>query len=84
MVLVFLSAQLNDLFGSTDEALLEFAEHSENNAIQSRFFEAMGAVRYYRAEIEHIFRKEIHDGFDRFLHPPPRPTTRRSPWKSWR
>ncbi len=38
MVLVYLSAQLNDLFASTDEALLEFAEHAESNATHSRFF----------------------------------------------
>ncbi len=70
MALVYLSAQLNDLFASTDEALLEFAEHAESNAMQSRFFEAMGAVRKNRSEIEHIFREEIHDGFDRFLQSP--------------
>jgi len=70
MVLVFLSAQLNDMFGNTDEALLDFAEHAQNNALQSRFFEAMGAVRRYRSEIEHIFREEIHSGFDHFFHPP--------------
>ena len=73
MVLVFLSAQLNDLFNSTDEALLDFAEQAESNAIQSRFFEAIGAVRKYHAEVEFRFREEIRDGFDKFLQPPAPP-----------
>jgi hypothetical protein len=66
MVLVFLSAQVNELFGSTDDALLDFAERAESNAMQGRFFEAIGSVRRHRSEIEQRFREQVHEGFDRF------------------
>lgn len=71
MVLVFLSAQMNDLFGSTDEALLDFAEQAESNSMQGRFFEALGAIRKARPEIEHGFRQEISNGFEEFGKPEP-------------
>ncbi len=64
--LVFLSAQLNELFGSTDEALLDFAEQAENNALQGRFYEAIGLVRTYRSQLELRYREEIHAGFEHF------------------
>ncbi len=66
---VFFNAQLNELFGNTDEALLDFAENSQSNAVQNRFFEAMGFVRKYRTELEQRFREEIRIGFERFGRP---------------
>ncbi len=69
--LVFLSAQLNELFGSTDEALMDFAENSESAAVQSRFYEAIGFIRKYRSQLEHSFREFIHQGFDEFASPSP-------------
>lgn len=73
MVLVFLSAQLNELFNNTDEALLDFAEHAESNEMQNRFFEAMGAVRGHRADMEHVFREQVQGGFETFGESSPRP-----------
>ncbi len=64
--LVFLSAQMNDLFGSTDEALLDFAEQAENNALRGRFYEAMGFINKYRSQLEQLYREAIHEGFDQF------------------
>ncbi len=68
--LVFLNAQINELFSSSDEALLDFAEHSESNSVQTRFFEAMGFVRRFRSELEHRFREEVSLGFERFGRAP--------------
>ncbi len=65
-VLVFCDAQLAELFQNANAALLDFAERAESNAVQSRFFEAMGQLTRRRADIEHIFRQEINQGFDRF------------------
>jgi hypothetical protein len=63
-VLVFCDAQLAELFQNANAALLDFAERAESNAVQSRFFEAMGQLTRRRADIEHIFRQEINHGFD--------------------
>jgi len=65
-VLIFLNAQIKKLLASTDEALMEFADQAESNAVQGRFFEAMGAVRKQRADIEHRFLQEINEAFDLF------------------
>jgi hypothetical protein len=63
-VLVFLDAQLSELFQNAGAALLDFAERAESNAIQSRFFDAMGQLTRRRSDIEHIFRQELNLGFD--------------------
>ena len=63
-VLVFFDAQLAELFQNAGAALLDFAERAESNAVQSRFFEAMGQLTRRRGDIEHIFRQEINLGFD--------------------
>jgi len=63
-VLVFFDAQLAELFQNAGAALLDFAERAESNAVQSRFFEAMGQLTRRRSDIEHIFRQEINLGFD--------------------
>ena len=63
-VLVFFDTQLADLFQNAGAALLDFAERAESNAVQSRFFEAMGQLTRRRSDIEHIFRQEINLGFD--------------------
>ena len=71
IVLIFSNSQLSELFENAGSALLDFAERAENNAIQGRFFEAMGLVQRRRPDIEHIFRQEIADGFDNFGHMAP-------------
>jgi len=63
-VLIFFDAQLTELFQNAGAALLDFAERAESNAVQSRFFEAMGQLTRRRGDIEHIFRQEINLGFD--------------------
>lgn len=66
MALVFIDAQFAELFEQSGPVLLDFAERAENNALQGRFFEAMGLLRQRRPDIEHIFRLEVNRGFDRF------------------
>ena len=63
MVVIFSNSQLTELFEHAGAALLDFAERAENNTIQGRFFEAMGLIQRRRVEIEHIFRREISQGF---------------------
>lgn len=71
LVLVFISTQLADLFGSTHEALLDFAERAESNLVRGQFVQAEETIRRKRGEVEHLFRQEISDGFDRLLKPRP-------------
>lgn len=66
MVLGFSDARLTELFNNTDEALLEFAERAESNAVQGRFFEAMGEIRTKRPVIEDMFHDLVSSGFDDF------------------
>ena len=66
MVVIFSNSQLTELFEHAGAALLDFAERAENNTIQGRFFEAMGLIQRQRADMEHIFRREISQGFDNF------------------
>jgi hypothetical protein len=70
VVFVYLNAQLNDLLGHTDEAMMDFAGQAQSNTMQGRFFEAMAEVRNYRGDIEHRFRTAILDGFTSFLAEP--------------
>ena len=70
-VQVFCDSQLAELFQNANAALLDFAERAESNTVQSRFFEAMGQLTRRRADIEHVFRQEIDQGFDHLGKLPP-------------
>jgi len=63
-VLTYCDVRLKELFQNAGTALLEFAERAESNAVQSRFFEAMGQLNRRRADIELMFRQEMNNGFD--------------------
>lgn len=63
-VLGYCDLRLKELFQNAGTALLEFAERAESNAVQSRFFEAMGQLNRRRSDIELIFRQEMNQGFD--------------------
>jgi Protein of unknown function (DUF1631) len=60
----YCDARLAELFKNAGTALLEFAERAESNAVQSRFFDAMGQINRRRGDIEHTFRLELNQGFD--------------------
>lgn len=63
-MLTYCDARLAELFQNAGTALLEFAERAESNAMQSRFFEAMGQINRRRGDIEQIFRQEMNQGFE--------------------
>ncbi|MCU0918590.1 MAG: DUF1631 domain-containing protein, partial [Planctomycetes bacterium] len=67
----FVAAHLEELFERASAALLDFAERAESDAVQSRFFEAMGQIKRRRPDIAHIFQEEINAGFLRFGRTPP-------------
>jgi hypothetical protein len=60
----YCDSRLAELFQNAGTALLEFAERAESNAVQSRFFEAMGQLSRRRGDIEHGFRQGLNSGFD--------------------
>jgi hypothetical protein len=64
LVAGFCDTQLRIMFEKSGGALLEFAERAESNAVQSRFFDAMSQLSRRRADIEHVFRGELNQGFD--------------------
>ncbi|MBS1202960.1 MAG: hypothetical protein H6R22_1469, partial [Chromatiaceae bacterium] len=64
-VMAFCDAKLAQLFESAGAALLDFANRAESDAVQSRFFEAMGQFNRRRGDIEQIFGQEINQGFDK-------------------
>jgi hypothetical protein len=66
LAVAFSNYQLEDLFEHAGTALIDFAERSEDNGMQGRFFEAMGLIQRRRFDIEHVFRREICLGFKRF------------------
>jgi hypothetical protein len=66
MALIFGNDQLGRLFEQAPGALLGFAERAQSDAMQGRFFEAMGAIQRERTAIERVFRLEIGEGFDGF------------------
>ena len=74
-VMAFCDAKLAQLFESAGAALLDFANRAESDAVQSRFFEAMGQFNRRRGDIEQIFGQEINQGFDQLgsLSPPSQP-----------
>ena len=63
LVSTFVAAHLGELFENAGTALLDFAERAESDAVQGRFFEAMGQLQRRRPDIEHIFQEEIYAGF---------------------
>jgi hypothetical protein len=63
-LLGYCDAHLAELFQNAGTALLEFAERAESNAVQSRFFEAMGQINRCRSAIEHSFREELSRAFE--------------------
>jgi hypothetical protein len=72
MALIFSNTQLNELFEQAGKALLGFAERAQDDSMQGRFFEAMGAIQRQRAEIERAFRQDVGNGFENFgrINPP--------------
>lgn len=64
---------MDALFDQAGTALLDFAERAESNAVQGRFFEAMGQLQRKRIDIEDTFLSEITRGFDEFGHMQPAP-----------
>ncbi len=66
LVSSFISGRFPELFDQAGAALLEFAERAESNAVQGRFFEAMGLLQRRRSDIEHIFHQELNAGFQNF------------------
>lgn len=70
MVLVFLSAKFTEFLQHIDEALMDFAEQTQNPAMQGYFFEAMTGVRKFRPAIEQKFRAAIIEGFVNFSTKP--------------
>ena len=62
----FVSTRFPDLFEQANTAFLEFAERAESNAVQGRFFEAMGQLQRRRSDIEFVFHEELNAGFQTF------------------
>ena len=69
LVSAFVDAHLAELFQRAGTALLDFAERAESNAVQGRFFEAIGQLQRRRPDIEQIFHEEINTGFLKFGSP---------------
>ena len=55
------------VFESTGDALLEFADKAESNAIQTQFFEAIQTIGRGRHDIKRAFEGEIKIGFAQFI-----------------
>lgn len=64
IALIFSNSQLSELFDRAGTAMLDFADRAESNALQGRFFEAMGLIGRWRSDIEQAFRQEISTGFE--------------------
>ncbi len=71
MVMVYLTTQLNELFGQIEPAFMDFARKAETNASQTKFFEAIEQVLSCREEIERAFRESIEQGFRAFVQGKP-------------
>ncbi|WP_234422248.1 DUF1631 domain-containing protein [Sedimenticola thiotaurini] len=69
--MVYLTTQLNELFGQIEPAFIDFAKKAETNASQARFFEAIDQVLSRREEIERAFRESIEQGFRSFVQGKP-------------
>jgi hypothetical protein len=66
MALIFSNTQLNELFEQAGKALLGFAERAQDDSMQGRLFEAMGAIQRQRTEIERAFRQDVSEAFANF------------------
>ncbi|RMG30230.1 MAG: DUF1631 family protein, partial [Gammaproteobacteria bacterium] len=64
-----LAGALKKMLGKVDDALFELAEKAENNALQSRYFDAMREVRLKRDGIEETFSRALVEGFEAALEP---------------
>ncbi len=64
---------MNALFDKLDDALYEFADKADNNALQSLYFEAMREMRKVRGGIGSGYRKRILRQFDEFWMKGPQP-----------
>jgi hypothetical protein len=62
-----LSVLCGNIFESAGDALLEFADKAENNAMQAQFFEAIQTVGRGRHNIKLVFEGEIKIGFAQFI-----------------
>jgi len=65
-VLVFFTAQLDDLFNNVNDALWDFADKAETNEFQRRFIDAATLVTSNRSDLEYTYREFISKGFGNF------------------
>ncbi len=64
--LVFFTANLNDMFSNSNDALWDFADKAETNEFQRRFIDAATIVTGGRSDLEFVFRELISKGFSDF------------------
>jgi hypothetical protein len=57
---------LADLFENIDDALYDFADRSEDSAVQAEFFDSMRDVRRERKRMEGVFKRKFLNAFDGF------------------
>lgn len=62
-----LSELCGGIFENAGDALLEFADKAESNALQAQFFEAIQAIGRGRHNIKRAFEGEIKIGFAQFI-----------------
>lgn len=70
MALETLTRLVAHTLDKVDDALFELADRAENNALQTRYFDAMRDARLRRAGVETAFKARFLEGFER--RPPPR------------
>lgn len=58
-----MSAAMAGMMDRVDDTLFEMADKSENNALQSTYFDAMREIRIKRPAIETVFKQKIIDAF---------------------
>ena len=63
-----LQALIERMMDRVDDALFERAEKAENNALQTRYFDAMRELRIVRQDIEQDFISLFVSGFDSRLY----------------
>jgi len=66
IVLKYLRPQIKEMFESSDEAFIEFAEKAQSNDSQLSFFEAMSVIQKNRDSVEDIFYRELERSFADF------------------
>jgi hypothetical protein len=70
MALEALTRLVAHTLDKVDDALFELADRAENNALQTRYFDAMRDARLRRAGVETAFKARFLEGFER--RPAPR------------